>query len=311
MNRVDKEARPTFRFLRPEVLAKISSLELLARTVVEGFLAGLHRSPYMGFSTDFAEYRPYLPGDDLRYLDWKVLARTDRAYIKKFRGDTNTRLYLLVDVSASMSYRLPPGIEKREYACYLAASLAYLATRQNDAVGLMAFDRTIREYLPARWRPGQLHLILSALERLPWGGTSAIAEALQRSAERIRRRSMIVLLSDLYELPERLGPALRRLRSHGQDLIVFHILDESEVTFPFSEPARFVDMETGEEVPVAPEAFRARYREALHRHLEEIERLCRAHGIEYQRMLTTQPLDWALYAYLGRRARQRDGRCRF
>jgi uncharacterized protein (DUF58 family) len=210
-----------------------------------------------------------------------------------------------------MSYRLPPRIEKREYACYLAASLAYLATRQNDAVGLMAFDRTVREYLPARWRPGQLHLILSALERLPWGGTSAIAEALQRSAERIRRRSMIVLLSDLYELPERLGPALRRLRSHGQDLIVFHILDESEVTFPFSEPARFVDMETGEEVPVAPEAFRARYREALHRHLEEIERLCRAHGIEYQRMLTTQPLDWALYAYLGRRARQRDGRCRF
>ncbi|GBC82627.1 hypothetical protein HRbin10_01755 [bacterium HR10] len=312
------DARPTFRFLRPEVLAKIASLELLARTVVEGFLAGLHRSPRTGFSMDFAEYRPYMPGDDLRYLDWKVLARTDRTYIKKFRGDTNTRVYVLLDVSASMTYRwapqaisrspgdpgrLPPAIEKREYACYLAASLAYLATRQNDAVGLITFDRGIVDSIPARLRPGQLHRILSALERMKPGGISAISEALRRIAERLRRRSLVVLLSDLYEPPETLGPALRLLRAHGQDLIVFQILDESEVEFPFTEAARFVDIETGEDVPVAPEALRASYREAVRRHLDEIEGFCRAHGIGYQRMFTTQPLDEALFAYLGRRAR--------
>ena len=292
-----------FRFLRPEVLAKIASLELLARTVVEGFLAGLHRSPHIGFSMDFAEYRPYMPGDDLRYLDWKVLARTDRAYIKKFRGDTNTRLYVLLDVSASMSYRLPPAIEKREYACYLAASLAYLATRQNDAGGVITFDRGIVDYIPVRLRPGQLHRVLSALERMKPGGTSAISEALRRIAERLRRRGLIVLLSDLYEPLETLGPALRLFRAHGQDLIVFQILDESEVEFPFTEAARFVDIETGEDVPVAPEALRASYREAVRRHLDEIERFCRAHGIGYQRMFTRQPLDEALFAYLGRRAR--------
>ncbi len=303
MNQSADGSRPTFRFLRPEVLAKISSLELLARTVVEGFLAGLHRSPYIGFSVDFAEYRPYMPGDDLRYLDWKVLARTDRTYIKKFRGDTNTRVYVLLDVSASMAYRLPPAIEKREYACYLAASLAYLATRQNDAVGLITFDRGIVEYIPARLRPGQLQLILSALERLKPGGASAIADALRRIAERVRRRGIVVLLSDLYEPPDVLGSALRLLRSHGQDLIVFHILDASEVAFPFDEAARFVDLETGEEVPVAPDALGADYREAVRRHLDEVERFCQAHGIAYQRILTAQPLDWALYTYLGRRTR--------
>jgi len=301
MNR--EGSRPTFRFLRPEVLAKISSLELLARTVVEGFLAGLHRSPYIGFSQDFAEYRPYMPGDDLRSLDWKVLARTDRAYVKKFRGDTNTRVYVLLDVSASMTYRLPPAITKRDYACYLAASLAYLATRQNDAVGLITFDREIVQDIPARLRPGQLQLILSALERLEPGGASAIAAALRRIAERVRHRGILIVLSDLYEPPDALEPALRLLRVRGQDVLVFHILDASEVEFPFAEAARFVDMETGEEVPVAPEALGAAYREAIGRHLDDVERLCRAHGIAYQRTLTAQPLDWALYAYLGRRAR--------
>jgi len=303
MKRTAEVSRPTFRFLRPEVLAKISSLELLARTVVEGFLAGLHRSPYVGFSVDFAEYRPYMPGDDLRYLDWKVMARTDRTYIKKFRGDTNTRVYVLLDVSASMTYRWPPAIEKREYACYLAASLAYLATRQNDAVGLITFDRGIVEYIPARLRPGQLSLLLSALERLRPGGASAIADALRRIAGRIRRRGIVILLSDLYESPDALGSALRLLRAQGQDLIVFHILDAAEVDFPFTEAARFVDLETGEEVPIAPDALGAEYREAMRRHLDEVERFCRAHGITYQRTLTTQPLDWALYTYLGRRAR--------
>lgn len=298
-------SRPIFRFLDPEVLQKISSLELLARTVVEGFLAGLHRSPYVGFSVDFAEYRPYMPGDDLRYLDWKVLARTDRAYLKKFQGDTNTRVYVLLDVSASMSYRFPPAIPKREYACYLAASLAYLASRQNDAIGLIAFDHALVEYIPARWRPGQLHLVLGALERLKPGGTSAISEALERVAQRVRRRSILILLSDLYEPIERLGPALRLLRAGGQDLIVFHILDESEVTFPFAEAARFVDMETEEEMPLVPEGLRAQYQAALRRHLEEVERTCRAEGIAYELMLTTKPLDRALLAYLGRRARQR------
>lgn len=304
MNRHTAEPLTRSRFLSPEILARIASLELVARTVVEGFLSGLHQSPYIGFSVDFVEYRPYVPGDDIRYVDWKVLARTDRYYIKKFEGDTNTRVHLLVDVSGSMGYR-SGAVTKLEYALYLAAALAYLAHRQQDAVGLVAFDRDIRSYLPARLRPGHLHLVLTTLERLRPSGSSAIADMLVRIAELIRKRSFIVVISDLYEDAPRLTDALRRLRCRGHDLIVFHVLDERELSFDFSQPGDFVDMETGAELQVSPEDLRAAYERTVREHIASVRHACEGHRIDYQVVPTSQPLDYALFEYLSRRSHLR------
>lgn len=304
MNRQTAEPLTRSRFLSPEILARIASLELVARTVVEGFLSGLHQSPYIGFSVDFVEYRPYVPGDDIRYVDWKVLARTDRYYIKKFEGDTNTRIHLLVDVSGSMGYRSGP-VTKLEYALYLAAALAYLAHRQQDAVGLIAFDRDIRSYLPARLRPGHLHLVLTTLEHLRPSGPSAIADMLVRIAELIHKRSFIVVISDLYEDAPQLTDALRRLRCRGHDLIVFHVLDARELSFDFSQPGDFVDMETGAELQVSPEDLRAVYERTVREHIASLRHACEAHRIDYQVVPTSQPLDYALFEYLSRRSHLR------
>ncbi|HXF03785.1 MAG TPA: DUF58 domain-containing protein [Blastocatellia bacterium] len=304
MNRQSAEPLIRSRFLSPEILARIASLELVARTVVEGFLSGLHQSPYIGFSVDFVEYRPYVPGDDIRYVDWKVLARTDRYYIKKFEGDTNTRIHLLVDVSGSMGYRSGP-VTKLEYALYLAAALAYLAHRQQDAVGLVAFDRDIRSYLPPRLRPGHLRLLLTTLEHLRPSGPSAIADMLVRIAELIQKRGFIVVISDLYEDAPRLTDALRRLRCRGHDLIVFHVLDARELSFDFSQPGNFVDMETGAELQVSPEDLRAAYERAVHEHITSLRHACEGHRIDYQVVSTSQPLDYALFEYLSRRSHLR------
>lgn len=304
MNRQTTEPLTRSRFLPPEILGRIASLELVARTVVEGFLSGLHQSPYIGFSVDFVEYRPYVPGDDIRYVDWKVLARTDRYYIKKFEGDTNTRIHLVVDVSGSMGYRSGP-VTKLEYALYLAAALAYLAHRQQDAVGLVAFDRDIRRYLPARLRPGHLHLVLTTLEHLRPSGPSAIADMLVRIAELIHKRGFIVVISDLYEDASRLTDALRRLRCRGHDLIVFHVLDARELSFDFSQPGDFVDMETGAELQVSPEDLRAVYERTVHEHIASLRHACEAHRIDYQVVPTSQPLDYALFEYLSRRSHLR------
>ncbi len=304
MTRSIGESLTRSRFLGPEILARMASLELVARAVVEGFLSGLHQSPYIGFSVDFVEYRPYVPGDDVRYLDWKVLARTDRYYIKKFEGDTNTRVHLLVDVSGSMGYR-SGTVSKLEYALFLTAALAYLAHRQQDAVGLIAFDRDIRSYIPARLRPGHLHLLLTTLERLRPGGPSAIADMLVRLAELVRKRSIVVVISDFYEEANRLTDALRRLRCQGHDLIVFHVLDEKEMSFDFSQPAVFVDMETGEQLQVSPEDLRVAYAQAVGEHTALLQQTCGAHRIDYQLLSTAQPLDHALFRYLSRRAHAR------
>ncbi|MFM8395311.1 MAG: DUF58 domain-containing protein, partial [Acidobacteriota bacterium] len=224
----------TGRFLDPEVLGRISSLELLARTVVEGFISGLHRSPYTGFSTEFAEYRQYMPGDDLRYLDWKLLGRTDRYYIKKYRADTNAQLHVLIDASASMSYG-SGSVSKLRYAQFVGAAVAYLANKQQDAVGLMAFDEQIRTHIPALNRTGHMRTIFGNMERLTAGNETRLSSMIHEAAERITQRGIVLLISDLYDEPEALVDALQHLRFRGHDIIVFHLFDRQELDFNFDD----------------------------------------------------------------------------
>src|ERR1700730_16104566 len=218
------------KYLQPSVISKLSNIELKARFVVEGFIAGMHKSPYHGFSVEFAEHRQYMPGDDLKHLDWKVLARTDRLYIKKYQGDTNAQIHLLVDSSASMGYS-SGEVTKLQYAQYLASSLAFLGVRQHDSVGLVAFDEGVIEHVPAASRSGHLHAILGVIERLaPRTGTT-ITDLLHRTAELLTRRAVVVLISDLYDEPDRIIEGLDHLRFRGNDVIVFHVMDKQELDF--------------------------------------------------------------------------------
>jgi uncharacterized protein (DUF58 family) len=252
-------ARPTTRFLAPELLARITSLELLARTVVEGFISGLHRSPFTGFSTEFAEYRQYLPGDDLRYLDWKLLGRTDRYYIKKYRADTNVQCHIVVDASASMRYTTT-GVSKLQYAQFVGGALAYLANKQQDAVGLIAFDEAVRTHVPAQSRTGHLRTVFGRLQQLEAGKETNLSKMLHEAAERITRRSIIVILSDFYDEPDDIINALQHLRFKGNDTIVFQILDKNELDFEFTEPVLLEDAETNEQLHVMPDVLGDGYR---------------------------------------------------
>ncbi len=291
------------RFLSPEVLARISSLELLARTVVEGFISGLHRSPFTGFSTEFAEYRQYMPGDDLRYLDWKLLGRTDRYYIKKYRADTNTQLHILIDCSASMRYTTT-GVTKLQYAQFLGSSLAYLANRQQDAVGLIAFDREIRAHVPAHNRVGHMRTVYGQIERLEAGNETRLSETLHLAAERITRRGVIVVISDFYDEPEAIISAWRRLRFKGNDVIVFHVLDKNETDFEFAEPVLLEDSETEEQIHVLPDILAEGYRNAVRQHIERLREAAAQNRIDYELLTTDKPLDFALFSFLAKRARQ-------
>src|SRR5499433_3645374 len=229
------------RFLDPEVLARIGSLELLARAVVEGFMSGLHRSPFTGFSTEFTEYRQYNPGDDLRYLDWRLLARTDRYFIKKYRADTNTQCHLLVDTSASMNYAHASSVTKLQYAQFLAASLAYLLNRQQDAVGMVAFAEKVHTHVPARNRTGHMRTIYGNLSLLEPGGETHLAESLHQLAEILTRRGIVVIISDFYDQPERLQEAFQHLRFKGHDLVAFQVLDQNELDFDFNDPVLLLE----------------------------------------------------------------------
>lgn len=302
------------RFLDPRILGRISNLQLVAKSVVEGFLTGLHRSPFTGVSIEFAEYRPYTPGDDPRSIDWNVYARSDRHYQKKYHGETNTELTILLDVSASMSfggnYRAaggtePPAVSKYEYGCYLAASLAYFASQQRDATGLILFDSEIRERIPARMRRGQLMRILHTLDQAKPGQTTNLSGALDKLAALMHRRGVIVLISDLYESPERISAALQRLRFGGNDLIVFHLLDPLELEMNLDEPALMEDLETGERMEVSPEYAGPQYRKLMEDHIARIGQDCRSARIDYELVPTSRPLDFALFQYLS--ARQRRG----
>lgn len=302
------------RFIDPAVLARIGNLELVARTVVEGFLQGLHRSPSVGASTDFAEHRAYAPGDDIRRIDWKLLARTDRLHMKEYEADTNANFVVLLDVSRSMTYGAGDAegrMSKLEYGCTLAACLSYFAGIQRDRVGLATFAATIEDYVPPRQR--QLMRVLHTLDRAARregsaperaldvvAGTSLPFEAL---SDPLRRRSIVVVISDLYEDPASVAAALDQIRGRGNDLIVFQVLDPRELDFPFDTPGTFVDLETGDRLPVIPDALRAEYRRAMAAHTDELRRILRDRRADYGLFNTAQPLDRALYACLGMRRR--------
>ena len=293
------------RFLDPAVIARLGTMELKARTVVEGFLSGLHRSPYKGFSVEFAEYRQYLHGDDLSTLDWKVYARSDRHYVKQYQEETNLECHLLLDVSASMGYRGAAAMSKLEYGAVLAGSLAFLMNRQRDAAGLIAFDEKITERLPASARRGHLHSILVALEGLRAGRRSDVPRPLEQLAEALVRRSLVVLISDLLDDPEPIIKGLRHLRSRGNDVIVFQLLDPNELTFPFLGSSRFKDVESADEVTAEPSSVRDAYLQALEGLRARYDRDLRGAGIDYRLLDTSQPLDFGLLGYLSARARRK------
>ncbi|MFQ5571218.1 MAG: DUF58 domain-containing protein [Rhodothermales bacterium] len=291
------------RFIQPEVLSRISNLELLARAVVEGFISGLHRSPYKGFSVDFMEYRPYIPGDDPLRIDWKLFARTDRLFVKEFEDETNTRLNLLVDVSHSMGYT-STGLTKMDYGLYLAASLAYMMVRQRDAVGVTFFDDEIIDRIPPRSTKGHLHTMLTHMEQMELGAQTAIGKPLHELAEQQRKRGFMILISDLLDDPDALLDGLKHFRFNSHEVVVFHILDPQEVRFDFKDVVEFEDMETGEKMLVEAETAQAIYQENLERFRARLRKECGLLGIDYTMLTTDQPLDFALFNYLASRRRK-------
>jgi uncharacterized protein (DUF58 family) len=296
-------ATASTRFLDPELLARVGSLELLARAVVEGFMSGLHRSPFTGFSTEFTEYRQYNPGDDLRYLDWRLLARTDRYFIKKYRADTNTQCHLLVDTSASMNYAHASSVTKLQYAQFLAASLAYLLNRQQDAVGLVAFADKVHTHVPARNRTGHMRTVFGHLSMLQAAGETHLAESLHQLAEILTRRGIVVIISDFYDQTDRLQEAFQHLRFKGHDLVAFHVLDQNELDFDFTDPVLLLeDAETQEQMPVLPDVVMSGYRERMREHVDGMRRCAANNKVDYEMLTTKQPLDFALFSFLSRRA---------
>ncbi len=287
-------------FLDPGVLARIDNLELLAKTVVDGFMQGIHRSPHLGLSMDFAEHRPYMPGDDIRRIDWRVYARTDRFYIKQFEAETNADVGLLLDVSASMDYGASP-LSKLDYARFLAACLAWFSAGQKDRVGIYAFDDDVVEHV----RPAVAHLdkVLHAVSRVEAGGAGNWARPLARVGATFRRRGILVAVSDFYDDPAVLASALGRFRAQGHDVVAFHVLDPAEIDFPFGQPANFRDAETDRVLPVSPEQGAAAYRERVGAHLAALEEGFGKNGVDYVLLNTAEPLDRALYAYLAFRRR--------
>ncbi|MFK7856418.1 MAG: DUF58 domain-containing protein [Granulosicoccus sp.] len=292
------------RLLKPEVLARLGSLELVARTVVDGVTTGLHRSPHFGFSQEFAEYRAYNEGDDLRYVDWNVYARTDRTYIKRFQGETNTAVTLLLDTSASMGFGQP--VSKLDQALYLTAAMAYTTHKQHDALGLAVFDESVREYLAPSARPDSLARALGLLEKTQAQSGTDIIEALTSLRASMSRRGLVIVVSDLYANADDLLSALQPLVHAGQDLAVFHILDPEEVEPSLKTISALRDLETEESVIVSPDFLQTGYRQKFRAHCESVQQACRRIGADYTQVLTTEPLDAALQGYL--RFRERRGR---
>jgi uncharacterized protein (DUF58 family) len=289
------------RYLDPAVLGSIANLELVAKTVVEGFVAGLHRSPNFGFSQEFAEYAAYTPGDDLRHVDWNVYARTERAYLKKYRGETNTLLTVLLDASNSMKYT-SHGVTKMDYARYVAASLFYLTSvTQRDAAGLIVFDDELREYIRPSTRQGQLHRLLSTLERAEPRARTNYAKPIHHFQDFLRRRGFVVIISDFYEQPDVIVRTLEPLRFHGNEVILFHILDPQEILPKLNAPSTLIDMETQETMEVTPDYARNEYRQKMESHLTQLRDRAQAAGMDYHLMVTDRPLDDALREYLTKR----------
>lgn len=290
------------RLLDAASIAKLGGLHVRARAIVEGFVAGLHRSPYKGFSVEFAEHRPYIPGDPLKNVDWKVYAKSDRYYVKEYEEETNLRAHLVLDASASMGYG-SDGRTKLEYGRTLCAALAYLMLRQQDSVGLLLFDREIRKMVPPRSTGRHLHVLLQELEQVVPSAETALATTLHRLADRVSRRGLIILVSDLFEDPEAVLRGLRHFRHERHEVVVFHVLDIAEREFDFSREAIFRDLETSRELLVQPWEIRDEYRKSIAAWIEQLRFRCREMGVDYVSMNTETPYDDALLAYLDKRRR--------
>jgi len=300
-----RDSLPGQRFIDPNVLARIDNLELVARGVVDGFISGLHRSPMLGMSVDFAEHRAYMPGDDVRRIDWRLFARTDRLYVKEFEADTNTNLHLLLDISASMDFG-SGAVSKLDYARFLAASLAYLSRRQRDRIGLVTFADDIVEAIPPSVR--HFDTVLHALDRLDAGGAGSYLAPLAKIALNLGRRGLVVLISDLYDTPERLLGAVGQLRVRGNDLIVFHLLDPLELSLELGDAASVEELESGAVLPIETAQHRARYQRLVRDHRAALENAFGASRIDYIFADTSQPLDNILFRYLSERERRNRSR---
>jgi uncharacterized protein (DUF58 family) len=277
----------------PQALLAIRDLEMRARVVVEGLWSGLHRSPLQGFSVEFTEYRQYSPGDDLRYLDWRALARTDKEYIKKFEDETNLRCHIVLDTSRSMLFG-SLDYSKSDYARTLAATLAYFLIQQRDVVGLSIFDSEVRDYLPARWRPGQLRLLLSKLEREPRGNETNLGQALEEVALLNQKRSLVLIISDFLTPPSEWETQLGHLAAMRHDVRAIQILDPAELSLDFGTAAQWEDLETGEKIYIDPEVARKDYLEKLSEHQVKVKKSFDERGVSFQMVSTETPLDYVL-----------------
>ena len=291
---------PGARFVDPKVLARTKDLELLARHVVDGFINGLHRAPYFGASIDFAEHRGYVPGDDIRRVDWRLYARTDRYFVKQYEADTNANLCVLLDISKSMGFA-SGEVSKLQYGSYLAACLAYLSHRQRDRVGIVTFDEDIVTHVPPSAK--HFNVLLHTLDRSKPERPGRLLTVLEKLAEHFKRRSIVVLISDLYENPADFVEALKPYRFLGNDVIVFHVLDPAEIDFPYTDASRFQDLESGEELPIVPDVFAEQYRKMMREHIDALTTKCSDVRIDYLQLVTSKPLDEALFNYLGNRER--------
>jgi uncharacterized protein (DUF58 family) len=276
-------------------------MELRARLVVEGFITGLHKSPYHGFSVEFAEHRQYMPGDEIRRIDWKVLGRTDRYYIKQFEEETNLKSYLVLDTSRSMHFQSEGNITKLQYASYLAAALAYLMMRQQDAVGLLTYDEVLQKYLPPHSTKVYLQSILRELEQLQAANATGTGRALNMAAERLNRRGLVMIFSDLFDDPDEVIGALKHFRYNQHEVILFHILDPRERSFDFGRDAIFRDLETSEELMTQPYQIQRSYQEAMRDFIARYKKVCREQRIDYVLLDTATPFDKALFEYLNKR----------
>jgi uncharacterized protein (DUF58 family) len=294
-------APPHTRYIDPHVLASIGNLQFIARAVVDGFINGLHRAPHLGMSLDFAEHRQYMPGDDIRRIDWRLYARTDRYHIKQYEADTNANFTVLLDVSKSMGYA-SDKITKLDYARYLAASLAYFSSLQRDRIGLITFADDILDYVPtsAKHLDTLLHTIATTEPR----GASDLGRVFYKAQELLRRRGIIVVISDLYDEPEAVARALAPLSLRGHDVIVFHVLDPAERILPFDEATSIEDLESGERLPIVPVNLRERYDEMMRSHIDSLNTELTTQRIDYIGLDTSEPLDRALFEYLSARVRR-------
>ncbi|HEY9186370.1 MAG TPA: DUF58 domain-containing protein [Ignavibacteria bacterium] len=291
------------KYLIPDIVSKLSNMELRARLVVEGFIAGLHKSPFHGFSVEFAEHRQYLPGDETRYIDWKIYGKTEKYFIKQFEEETNLKSYLLLDISKSMDYASEKNIKKIEYASYLASSLAYLLIKQRDAVGLITYDEDIKTYIPPHATKSYLKLILKELTLIKPEKKTYTLQSLDKIAEQIKRRSLIIVFSDFLDEPNKVISTLKHFRHNNHEIIVFHILDPLEVSFAFGKDAVFIDMESNEELTTQPFHIQKAYQNEMQKFINFYKKECLMNQIDYVLLETNTPFDIALFNYLRKRSK--------